>query len=100
KAILAAFARHAPAVLDAVRPIAQPDAAKGDIATLEIDSALFASAPDISLDYAVMEKAATEGAVAIVRGAFDWSDVGSWQAMADLSAPDREGKHVKGERGN
>ena len=98
KAILAAFARHAPAVLDAVRPIAQPHAAKGDIAMLEIDAASFASAPDISLDYAVMEKAATEGAVAIVRGAFDWSDVGSWQAMADLSAPDAEGNHGQGER--
>jgi mannose-1-phosphate guanylyltransferase len=33
-----------------------------------------------------------------VRGAFDWSDVGSWQAMADLSAPDSEGNHGQGER--
>ena len=43
------------------------------------------SVPDISLDYAVMEKAAAEGGVAVVRGTFDWSDVGSWQAMADLT---------------
>ena len=55
---------------------------------LEIDAALFAGVPDISLDYAVMEKAAAEGAVAVVRGTFDWSDVGSWQAMAELTEPD------------
>ena len=51
--------------------------------------ALFAAVPDISLDYAVMEKAAAEGEVAVVRGTFDWSDVGSWQAMADLDAAGR-----------
>ena len=34
-----------------------------------------------------MEKAAAEGSVAVVRGTFDWSDIGSWQAMAELSAP-------------
>jgi mannose-1-phosphate guanylyltransferase/mannose-6-phosphate isomerase len=65
---------------------------------LEIDAALFAGVPDISLDYAVMEKAAAEGAVAVVRGAFDWSDVGSWQAMAELSVPDAEGNRGQGER--
>ncbi len=84
-AILAAFARHAPDVLDAVRAIAQALAGKGDLSMLEIDAALFAAVPDISLDYAVMEKAAAAGDVAVVRGTFDWSDVGSWQAMAELS---------------
>ena len=53
-------------------------------AMLEIDAALFAAAPDISLDYAVMEKAAAAGEVGVVRGTFDWSDVGSWQAVAEL----------------
>ena len=65
---------------------------------LEIDAALFAAAPDISLDYAVMEKAAAAGDVAVVRGTFDWSDVGSWQAMAELSAPDADGNRGQGER--
>ena len=97
-AILAAFARHAPDVLDAVRPIAQALADKGDLSMLDIDAALFATAPDISLDYAVMEKAAAAGSVAVVRGTFDWSDVGSWQAMAELSAPDAHGNRGQGER--
>ena len=68
-AILAAFARHAPDVLDAARAV---------VATRWRDSAtrrcsrsmpaLFAAVPDISIDYAVMEKAAADGEVAVVRG--------------------------------
>jgi mannose-1-phosphate guanylyltransferase len=96
-AVLAAFARHAPAVLDAVRAIvaAHED---NEASMLEIDAKLFAAAPEISLDYAIMEKAAAEGAVAVVRGTFDWSDVGSWQAMAELSEPDSDGNRGQGER--
>jgi mannose-1-phosphate guanylyltransferase len=37
--------------------------------------------PAISIDYAVMEKA---GNVAAVRGELGWSDVGSWNAVAEL----------------
>jgi mannose-1-phosphate guanylyltransferase/mannose-6-phosphate isomerase len=97
-AILAAFARHAPDVLEAVRPIAQTLANMGDRSMLDIDADRFAGAPDISLDYAVMEKAAAAGNVSVVRGTFDWSDVGSWQAMAELSAPDAHGNRGQGER--
>ena len=93
-AVLAAFGRHAPAVLDAVRGIVE----NGDAPTLEIDAKRFADAPDISLDYAIMEKASAEGAVAVVRGTFDWSDVGSWQAMAELTEADGDGNRGQGER--
>ena len=96
--ILAAFARHAPAVLDAVRPVADAIEAKGETSMLEIDAGLFASAPDISLDYAVMEKAAAAGEVAVVRGTFDWSDIGSWQAVAELVPADALGNRGDGER--
>jgi mannose-1-phosphate guanylyltransferase len=34
----------------------------------------------------------------VVRGAFDWSDIGSWQAVADLTAPDADGNRGQGER--
>lgn len=98
RAILDAFARYAPAVLEAVRPVWSAAAAKPDTRMLEIDTALFAAVPDISIDYAVMEKAAADGAVAVVRGSFDWSDVGSWQAVADLTEPDHAGNRGRGER--
>ena len=54
--------------------------------------------PDISIDYAVMEKAATEAEVVVVRGAFDWSDVGSWKAVSELVGADRDGNRGQGER--
>ena len=92
-------------------PVAQALAARANRAMLEIDAALFAAVPDISIDYAIMEKAAEAGEVAVVRGAFDWSDVGSWQAVAALtdrrrrrqSRPgrargDRHARHVRARR--
>ena len=93
--MLAALAEHAPGVLDAVRAVWQALRPQAKASMLEIDAALFAAVPDISLDYAVMEKAAN---VAVVRGAFDWSDVGSWQAVSALSEPDAEGNRGQGER--
>jgi mannose-1-phosphate guanylyltransferase / mannose-6-phosphate isomerase len=46
----------------------------------------------------VMEPAAAAGRVAVVRGTFDWSDIGSWQAVSELTPPDAEGNHGRGER--
>ena len=97
-AILEAIARHAPDIDRAVRPIAEAFASRPGVTMLEIDPERFASVPDISIDYAVMEPAAAAGRVAAVRGTFDWSDIGSWQAIADLTAPDAEGNRGHGER--
>jgi mannose-1-phosphate guanylyltransferase len=96
-AIIAAFGRHAPGVLAATRPIAASLGVNAN-GMIEIDPSLFAAVPDISIDYAVMEPAATAGEVAVVRGAFDWSDVGSWQAVAALTAVDDDGNAGHGER--
>ena len=96
--IVAAFETHAPEVLSAVRPVARTFAGPNKGSMLEIDAKLFAAAPDISLDYAVMEKAAAAGEVAVIRGSFDWSDIGSWQAVADLAPADMHGNHGQGER--
>lgn len=92
-AILAALAAHAPDIERAARAsFAQlaPDARQGRIA---FDPATFDAMPDRSIDYAVMEHAA--GVVA-VRGDFDWSDIGSWQAVGDLVAADAEGNRRQG----
>jgi mannose-1-phosphate guanylyltransferase / mannose-6-phosphate isomerase len=97
-AIIGALERHAPGILASTRPIMHALAASGANAMLEIDAALFAAVPDISLDYAVMESAATDGEVAVVRGTFDWSDVGSWQAVAALTEADHDGNAGQGER--
>ena len=55
----------------------------------------FLAQPDISIDYAIMERAPK---VAVVPASFDWSDIGSWKAMSDLDADtDGEGNRVHGQ---
>uniref|UniRef100_UPI00356449E4 cupin domain-containing protein n=1 Tax=Hydrogenophaga sp. TaxID=1904254 RepID=UPI00356449E4 len=46
-----------------------------------------------SIDYAVMEHHAN---VAVVPFQGQWSDVGSWNAVADLTPPDDEGNRIHG----
>jgi mannose-1-phosphate guanylyltransferase / mannose-6-phosphate isomerase len=51
----------------------------------------FSMQKNVSLDYAVMEPAATTGKVSIVPASFSWSDVGSWKAVAESYLPDENG---------
>jgi len=68
--------------------------AKSDLGFLRLAPEAFARAPQKSIDYAVMEK--TDRA-AVVEGDFGWSDIGSWDALFDISKPDAQGNVVKGE---
>lgn len=61
---------------------------------LEIPEVLFKAVPDISVDYAVMEKS-TE--VAVVPSSFGWSDIGSWGAIRDLVHPDADNNRASGD---
>jgi len=78
-----------------VRAVWEPLRGHLQDAMLEIDPALFAAVANVSFDVAVMEKATQ---VAVVRAGFDWSDVGSWQAISDLLTGDAEGNRGQGER--
>lgn len=64
-----------------------------DSDVIEIPEDVFVNAPDISIDYALMENSEK---VAVVRGFFDWSDVGSWAAMKDLIPADGSHNRVVG----
>lgn len=57
------------------------------------DAERFAACPVGSIDYAVMERAER---VAVVPVACGWSDVGSWDALADIGSPDEAGNTVSG----
>ena len=89
---LAELARCAPAVSEAVAAAWQ--ATPRNQVPVAIDAESFARIADISVDYAVMEKAAR---VAVVPGRFDWSDIGSWQALGELVPADAAGNRVQGE---
>jgi mannose-1-phosphate guanylyltransferase len=52
--------------------------------------------PKISVDYAVMEGAATAGRVATVPGAFGWNDVGDFHTLGDMLPADPAGNVVLG----
>jgi mannose-1-phosphate guanylyltransferase/mannose-6-phosphate isomerase len=54
----------------------------------------FAQARAVSIDFAVMEK--TKRA-AVIPASFGWSDVGSWQAVWELTPRDSSGNAAKGE---
>jgi mannose-1-phosphate guanylyltransferase/mannose-6-phosphate isomerase len=68
--------------------------AKTDLGFLRLGPEAFARAPQKSIDYAVMEK--TDRA-AVVEGDFGWSDIGSWDALFDITKPDRDGNVVHGQ---
>lgn len=54
----------------------------------------FANLPKISVDYAVMEKAAE---VLAIKAQFDWDDVGSWTALPEHLGNDGDGNTIRGE---
>ncbi len=92
-AIVAALERHAPQVLSAARKVAQrsPMESAGQVL---FDAASFDELPDISIDYAVMERAAN---VAVIPCAFGWSDIGSWKAVAETRVTDKDGNSTEGD---
>lgn len=69
-------------------------AAEQGVSPIFLDPAAFEAAPDISLDYAVMERS---DRVAVVTGDFGWEDVGSWRALSELMPADGDGNRLNGE---
>lgn len=61
---------------------------------LTLESNSFAAVPDISIDYALMERSPR---VATVPCEIGWSDIGSWSAVSELTAADAAGNRFEGE---
>ena len=64
---------------------------EGGVTRFEEES--FIAQPDISIDYAVMEKAEK---IVMVPAGFGWSDVGSWNAVASVHEVDKDGNSAVG----
>ena len=84
--LIAAFAQHAPATLTGVQAALQ--AAQTDLGFTRLDPVAWKTLPDISIDYAVMEKAAN---LSVVPFGGIWSDLGGWEAVWRDSSPDDKG---------
>lgn len=85
--LLEQLAQHAPDVATQVEACWKALKVQTNVAglMLEIPTDPFAQVPDISIDYAVMERSRQ---VAVVPSDFGWSDIGSWNAVKELVNPD------------
>ena len=91
KAILAAFATHAPGMVSPVSEAVKKG--RPDLGFLRLDPEAWVEAENVSIDYAVMEKAENLSVVPFAAG---WSDLGDWDAVWRESARDDTGVATSG----
>jgi mannose-1-phosphate guanylyltransferase / mannose-6-phosphate isomerase len=89
--LIAAAERSCADVVAAARACIEASDCSAEPCRFDRDS--FLAQPDISIDYAVMERA---DARAVVPAGFDWSDIGSWKAVSQLGDADSDGNRVRG----
>jgi mannose-1-phosphate guanylyltransferase/mannose-6-phosphate isomerase len=100
RTMVEALEQHAPDILQACRAALRDarteDAGSGaaGIQFLRPQRAPFEACRSQSIDYAVMEKHA---GVAVLPFRGQWSDVGSWNAVADLAPADAQDNRVQGQ---
>jgi mannose-1-phosphate guanylyltransferase / mannose-6-phosphate isomerase len=92
KTYLEEIARLEPKILEAAR-LAFANASE-DLGFLRLGKAEFAASPDISVDYAVMERT---DAAAMLPLDVGWNDVGSWSSLWDIAPRDDKGNFIRGE---
>lgn len=91
-AYLQELERFAPAIARAAREAVEKG--KKDLDFVRLDAEAFATSPEDSIDYAVMER--TDKAVVVPLRA-GWSDVGAWNAVWEVSAKDAQGNAFRGD---
>jgi len=89
---LAAIEANAPAIRTAVAAAMRAGTIDGNV--VRPDAATFAACPSDSIDYAVMEK---DDRVAVAPVDMGWSDIGSWDALWEVSPRDEAGNAVRGD---
>lgn len=91
---LAELAKHAPEILAAVDSCWSKMQPISDSQIAEVPVDIFKATPNISIDYAVLEKSKK---VVVVTGHFGWSDIGSWDAIRKLTNSDKNQNQSMGE---
>lgn len=89
--MLAEYERFDPATVAAARRAVA--GAGEDLQCVVLDADAFAGCTAQSIDFAVMEKADCIGVMPVTMG---WSDIGSWQAVWQLSDKDQNGNGATG----
>lgn len=88
--IAAEFARSLPRHWERLRAIGAALGGPEEAAVLERE---FAALERISVDFGILEKAAS---VCMVPARFQWSDLGSWPALAEVAPADADGNVIVG----
>jgi len=91
RVLIAALQAHAEDILEACKAATSAIEADGDF--LRMDAAAFGHCRSQSIDYAVLEKS---DRVAVIPFQGQWSDVGSWNAVAELHDADAQGNRISG----
>jgi mannose-1-phosphate guanylyltransferase/mannose-6-phosphate isomerase len=81
-----------PSILEAAQGALEN--ATEDLGFLRLEATAFASSPNISIDYAVMEKTKAAAMLPLDVG---WSDVGSWTSLWQIAPHDDGGNAVEGD---
>lgn len=92
RAYLDALRRYEPGLLESCE-LAMENSCE-DMDFLRVDAQIFQRCPDISIDYAVMEKHPDTVVVPMSAG---WSDVGSWASLWDVSEKNEDGNVKSGD---
>ncbi len=90
--LLEALQQHAPDILQSCQQAMAQAAPDQQFVRPEPEA--FSACRSESIDYAVLER---HKQVAVVPFAGAWSDVGSWNAVADLSPADEQGNRIDGQ---
>ena len=89
--ILAEIERHLPAVYQVIQTIVTESRVTGSFQ--QAVEKHFAAMPSISIDYGVLEKSSR---VSLIPCDIGWNDVGSWQAVHEISTKDQNGNTLQG----
>ena len=92
RALIAAFEAYQPAMLAACR--ASLEGAVHDLDFLRLAAEAYGECENISLDYAVMERAEGVGCVPLEA---QWSALGAWSAVWELTNKDAQGNVARGD---
>ncbi|MCH9692688.1 MAG: mannose-1-phosphate guanylyltransferase/mannose-6-phosphate isomerase [Gammaproteobacteria bacterium] len=90
------LANHSPEIINSVHSTLRNSrlCTSENHRSIKLNADIFATVPDISIDYALMEKSSK---VATVPCNIDWCDVGSWTTMGKLSTSDSNNNFLEGE---
>jgi mannose-1-phosphate guanylyltransferase/mannose-6-phosphate isomerase len=84
--------QHAPSVMQACHDTLETSSMDGSC--VRLDAQTYTTSPDLSIDYALMERTSYAAMVVLDAG---WSDIGSWASVWESAVHDQSGNSVQGD---